>query len=245
MKNNVDNSQTTVVRTVTLLAVLGWFVAAFTVGLAGILDEPGRPPLVLLGFVALPMLGFVAAYMMSAPFRAFTLSLDLTWIVGSHLWRLVGLGFVWGWLRGALPGGFAIPEGFGDIVAALGALALVPMLVRGTAPRGWLLAWNVFGFADLVSAITLGILDRRRTRHPERRNGDHQVDGHVPRQSDPDVLRPALPPGARAHVQENRRHERCVFERGGHLVAREKPELVASVIPARRHQSRCPCREGL
>jgi hypothetical protein len=160
MENNVKNKQVAVARTVTILAVVVWFAAAFMAGLAGIVNQPGRPPLVLLGFVALPILGGVAVYVTSASFRAFTASLSLTWIVGSHLWRFVGAGFVIGWLQGALPAGFAIPEGFGDIIAALGALALVPMLRKGMAPRGWLLAWNVFGFIDLVSATRWGSCTR-------------------------------------------------------------------------------------
>jgi hypothetical protein len=82
----------------------------------------------------------------------------LTWLVGSHLWRLVGLGFIIGWYLGALPAGFAIPEGLGDIIAALGALALVRSLAAGATPRAWLLAWNVFGLVDLVTAISLGVL---------------------------------------------------------------------------------------
>jgi hypothetical protein len=158
MKDNVDSKRIAAARTLTILAVLAWFAAAFIAGLLGIVNEPGRPPLVLLGFIALPILGFVAAYLMSASFRAFADSISLTVLVGSHLWRFVGLGFVIGWLKGALPAGFGIPEGFGDIIAALGALALLPRLRRGTVPRGWLLAWNTFGFIDLISAITMGVL---------------------------------------------------------------------------------------
>jgi hypothetical protein len=59
----------------------------------GIINEPARPPLMLLGFIALPILGFVAAYVSSVSFRAFADSLSLTLLVGSHLWRFVGLGF--------------------------------------------------------------------------------------------------------------------------------------------------------
>jgi hypothetical protein len=70
----------------------------------------------------------------------------------------VGVGFVIAWLKGALPAGFGVPEGFGDIIAALGALAVLPKLHKGTASRGWLLAWNTWGFIDLVSAITMGLL---------------------------------------------------------------------------------------
>lgn len=145
-------------RTLTVLALVGWFAAACIAGMLGILNEPDRPPLVLLGFIAVPILGFVAAYFSSAAFRAFADGLSLTLLVGSHLWRFVGLGFVIGWLQGSLPAGFGIPEGFGDIIAAAGALALLPGIRRGTASRGWLLAWNTWGFVDLVSAITMGVL---------------------------------------------------------------------------------------
>lgn len=150
--------ETTIARTATVLALAGWFLAAFAGGWFGIVNEPGRLPLVLLTYIALPMLGFVAAYMLSDSFRAFAGSLNLTLIVGSHLWRFVGLGFIIAWLHGDLPAGFAIPEGLGDIVAALGALALLPRLIKGTASRRWLLAWNVFGFMDLISAIAMGLL---------------------------------------------------------------------------------------
>jgi hypothetical protein len=62
------------------------------------------------------------------------------------------------WLFGRLPGGFAIPEGLGDALAAAGALALLPSLRRGTVSRTWLLAWNTFGLADLLSALIVGVL---------------------------------------------------------------------------------------
>jgi len=145
-------------RTLTVLALVGWFAAACIAGLLGIVNEPARPPLALLGFIALPILGFVVAYLASVSFRAFADGLSLTLLVGSHLWRFVGVGFVIGWLNGSLPAGFGIPEGFGDIIAAAGALALLPGLRRGTASRGWLLAWNTWGFLDLVSALTMGVL---------------------------------------------------------------------------------------
>jgi pimeloyl-ACP methyl ester carboxylesterase len=145
-------------RTLTVLAVFAWFAAACVAGLRGLVNQPDRPPLVLLGFIAVPIVGFVATYLLSSSFRAFAKGIDLTLIVGSHLWRFVGLGFLIGWLNGALPAGFAIPEGSGDVIAAAGALALLPSLRRGTASRRWLLAWNTWGFIDLVSAITMGVL---------------------------------------------------------------------------------------
>jgi hypothetical protein len=164
MKNNVTDMDSdpgpTVsrARVLAIFAVIVWFAAAIIAGIFGKMNEPGQPPLLLGVFIAVPILGFVTAYLISASFRAFTESISLRLIVGSHLWRFVGLGFVIGWLKGALPAGFAIPEGFGDIIAAAGALALLPKLRKGTASRGWLLAWNTFGFIDLVSAIVMGVL---------------------------------------------------------------------------------------
>jgi len=145
-------------RNLTVSALAGWFAAACAAGVMGSINEPTRPPLVLLAFVAVPIVGFALAYLASRSFRAFADGLSLTLLVGSHLWRFVGLGFVIAWLMGSLPAGFGIPEGFGDIIAAAGALVLLPALRRGTASRGWLLAWNTWGFIDLLSAITMGVL---------------------------------------------------------------------------------------
>jgi hypothetical protein len=148
MKDEIDDARIKMAHRLTILAVAAWLVAASVAGALGIVNEPGRPPLVLAGFLTLPILGFVAAYRTSASFRAFAERIPMTVLVGSHLWRFVGIGFVAAWLAGALPAGFGIPEGFGDIAAAVGALILLPMLRRGTASRGWLLAWNTFGFLD-------------------------------------------------------------------------------------------------
>src|SRR2546426_8972628 len=85
-------------RTLTVLALVGWFAAACIGGLMGIINEPARPPLFLVGFIALPVLGFVAAYGSGVYFRAFADSLSLTLLVGSPIWRVFWGGVVVGWL---------------------------------------------------------------------------------------------------------------------------------------------------
>ncbi len=157
-REGADERRVETARRITILAVIAWFLAAFAAGAMGIVNEPGRPPLVLASFFVVPILGFVVAYAASSSFRAFTNTVPLGLLVGSHLWRFVGIGFVIGWLTGALPAGFGIPAGFGDIIAAAGALALLPRIRRGTVSRGGLLAWNIFGLLDLAAAITLGLL---------------------------------------------------------------------------------------
>jgi hypothetical protein len=158
MAEKIVEREIAMARRLATLAVAAWFAAASIAGILGLVNQPGRPPLVLLGLFGIPILGFLLAYWRSASFRAFTRTIPLALLVGSHLWRFVGLGFVLGWILGELPAGFGIPEGFGDIIAAAGALALLPSVLRGAASRGWLLAWNAFGLLDLVSAITVGVL---------------------------------------------------------------------------------------
>ena len=145
-------------RLLTILAIGAWFVAAVWGGLLSIFSHPDVPPVSLGAFILVPITGFLLTYALSAAFRTFTQQLDMRLLVGSHLWRFVGLGFVIGWLTGDLPAQFGIPEGLFDIIAALGAAILLIPLNRGEFPRRWLLVWNVFGLLDLISAITVGVL---------------------------------------------------------------------------------------
>jgi hypothetical protein len=145
-------------RLLTILAIGAWFAAAVWGGFRGLFNQPNVPPVFLGAFILVPITGFSLAYFLSGTFRAFAQGLDMRLLVGSHLWRFVGVGFVIGWLTGDLPAQFGIPEGFADIIAAAGAAMLLIPLSRGEFPRGWLLAWNVFGLLDLVSAITVGVL---------------------------------------------------------------------------------------
>jgi len=146
------------IRGRTLLALAAWFVAACAAGLLGMINAPGRPPLGLLVFVVVPILGFVTVYLTSAAFRSFADRLSLRFLVGSHIIRFVGLGFIIATATGDLAAGFGMPAGIGDIVVAAAALALLPKIGSTTAQRGWLLAWNTLGMADLLIALTTGVL---------------------------------------------------------------------------------------
>ncbi|MGE5834906.1 MAG: hypothetical protein ACM4AI_10530 [Acidobacteriota bacterium] len=154
----VSNAQVTAVRRAAVVLLVVWLIAAIVAGATGLVTEPGRPPLILLTFIVVPIALAVVAYRVSASLRAWTDRFNLTWLVGLHVWRFVGFGFILAWALGRLPAGFAFPEGLGDVAAAAGALALVPSLRRGTTSRAWLFAWNTFGLIDLVSALTMGVL---------------------------------------------------------------------------------------
>jgi len=145
-------------RLLTILAIGAWFAAAVWGGLHGIFSHPDVPPVSLGAFILVPITSFLLTYALSAAFRTFAQNLDMRVLVGSHLWRFVGVGFIIGWLTGDLPAQFGIPEGLFDIIAAVGAAILLVQLNKGEFPRRWLLIWNVFGLLDLISAITVGAL---------------------------------------------------------------------------------------
>jgi hypothetical protein len=70
-----------------------------------------------------------------------------------HAVRVLGVLFLIAMAEGTLPAAFALPAGLGDMAAGVGALLLAR---RWTSRRAiWL---NVFGLADLVVAVTLGLL---------------------------------------------------------------------------------------
>lgn len=145
-------------RNFTILAVLLWFFGALIAGWLDLFSQPGTPPTYLGAFIALPIALFSTLYISNSGFRAIANSIDLAFIVGAHLWRYVGIGFLIAFLMGKLPAQFAIPEGLGDIIAAVFALPLALALRRKKPVRGYFIAWNIFGLVDLFSAITMGVL---------------------------------------------------------------------------------------
>jgi hypothetical protein len=107
--------------------------------------------------VAVPVAAFGIGYLTSAGFRQFVSSLDLRLLTAAQTFRVVGIVFVLLYYRGALPGAFALPAGWGDF--AIGVTApLLAWYWRPPFPRGLFLAWNVLGSLDLVLAVTLGVL---------------------------------------------------------------------------------------
>jgi hypothetical protein len=83
----------------------------------------------------------------------------LGWLVGIQVYRVIGANFVVLWAFGAIPGVFALPAGIGDFLVGLLALPVAFYLASGAARgRTLAVAWNIFGIADLINAVTLGAL---------------------------------------------------------------------------------------
>ena len=83
-------------------------------------------------------------------------------ILAVHLIRFVGFYFLWLHARGRLPAEFAHRAGWGDVIAAAGALVLL-FWPEGRGFRRVLWIWNVVGLADLFVAVgTAGWLNLTR-----------------------------------------------------------------------------------
>jgi hypothetical protein len=103
----------------------------------------------------IPLLVFLIWVVASRPFRQFLLSLNPRVLTAVQVWRVIGVIFVVLEARGALPGVFALPAGYGDIF--IGATAgLVAFTLATPAHRASFILWQILGMADLVIAVALG-----------------------------------------------------------------------------------------
>lgn len=158
MKNNHVNKQSVKVAVYTMIAL--WFLFALLMGvLGGYVGGPGKPPLYLGLTLGLPILFFVVWYLRRGSLWSFAQTLDLRVVTLLHVWRLLGIVFLINYFQGQLPGGFALPAGIGDIIAALAAVPLALAISHRThGVEKWFLAWNIFGLVDLIVAVSSGIL---------------------------------------------------------------------------------------
>jgi hypothetical protein len=135
------------------LVLAGWCAAAVVAVRGGALAT-APPPVVVIALAALTVFVSLA---LPGP-RRWIGQVDLRLLLLPHLVRFVGLAFLILVGRGVLAPEFAA-IGWGDLIAALGAVAL--LAVRAPGPRsgrwwGWL-AWNVFGLTDMAFLIATGI----------------------------------------------------------------------------------------
>jgi hypothetical protein len=134
-----------------LLALGGWF------GVALVLSVVAPPPLVSspvrFAIILGPVVALTALYFGARAFRDALSELPLRVFVGVHVVRaVVGARFLILGQSGGLPVEFAIPAGYGDLAAGLGALGL--LVVPNWRRRGMALAlgaWCLFGIADFVN----------------------------------------------------------------------------------------------
>lgn len=136
-----------------------WATVAWTAAINGVF-RTGASPLPLLPMaILLPVIVGAPLLLLSKRAGQLLDAMPTTWLVALQLYRILGSQWLAYWLRGLLPGLWALPAGAGDVLTGLFAVPAAIALATGTAEgRRAAILWNIFGIADFVVAITLGIL---------------------------------------------------------------------------------------
>lgn len=131
---------------------IGFSAAASAAGWIAI----ARPFPVIGLFVAAPLAAAWIAWAWPQA-RAAMLSIPMPVMISLNVGRVFGFMFLLLAAEGRLAGPFPYSAAWGDIITGVVAL---PMMWLATAkPRSAAIAaWNLFGTADLVAAITLGVI---------------------------------------------------------------------------------------
>jgi hypothetical protein len=147
-------------RLVVIACLAAWFVAAFGVSLFGLLRAgPSNLPLPIGVALMVPLVVGVLAYVLSSQFRRLLFKADLRWLIGIQLWRVAGAEFLIYYAYDKLPASFALPAGVGDVLVGLAAPFVAMIAASGTpAARRIVVGWCIAGIADLIVAVTMGVL---------------------------------------------------------------------------------------
>lgn len=130
-----------------------WAAIAVAAGAAGcVATSPVPPPLIVVGLTV----AWIVAYAASDRVKAWVRAVPLAALVAIHLMRFVGAWFIVLYRQGELPFAFAVPGGWGDILAAATAAAVLlgAIPARTPARRAVLLGWNALGLLDILFVVT-------------------------------------------------------------------------------------------
>src|SRR5262249_40430284 len=138
-----------------------WFAVAWSAAINGVFRTGATPlPVPLLPLaIFLPVIIGLPLLLLSKRVGQVLDAMPATWLVALQLYRVFGSWALAAWLRGALPGVFAVPAGTGDWLTGLCAVPAAIAVATGTAQgRKAAIIWNMFGLADFAIALTLGLI---------------------------------------------------------------------------------------
>jgi hypothetical protein len=140
------------------IVVALWLIVAFTLSARGFFASSGGS-VPRIAYSAIPLAVGYLGYSLLRSVREAVDQIPLDRMIGLQLYRALGVVFLIEWMLGALPGAFALPAGIGDMAIGLAA-PWVAARVKAGAPgaREAAIRWNVLGIADLVIAVTMGVL---------------------------------------------------------------------------------------
>jgi hypothetical protein len=143
-----------------LILLAAWGLAAGAAGRVHLLFH--LPPYVVPVLIASLTVGFTLAVSRVGWISETVRKISIRQLLAVHVGRFIGFYFVWLYAQGRLPAEFAHRAGWGDVMAAAGALILL-FWPEGTGFKRALWLWNAIGLADLLVAVgTAGWLNLTR-----------------------------------------------------------------------------------
>ena len=138
--------------------LLIWFSAVAVLGKTGFFAQtPLIAPNIIFAFFFL-FIALQHLYHLPA-LRAIADAIPPQWIIAVHVWRIGGVGFITLYYAGILPAEFAFPSGIGDVAVGIAAPIVAYLyFLKKLFSRTLAVVWNYIGAADLLLAISLGIL---------------------------------------------------------------------------------------
>lgn len=144
------------------LAVAGglliWFSFVAFIGRSGwFATNPLVLPFIGIGFLVL--FGLLRLAYHNARISELFTAIPQPWLIGIQTYRVVGYAFFEQYRLGNLPAAFAFPAGIGDmLVGGLAPIVAIIALSSLSSRTTWIRYWNYLGIADLVIAISVGVL---------------------------------------------------------------------------------------
>jgi hypothetical protein len=135
------------------LVFAAWLIGVALLAAAGFFPST-RVPVALATTLAV---GYVV--LLSSTFRAVIAGIPQHWLIGIQTFRILGGVFLIRYFNGELPALFAVPAGVGDVLTGiLAPLVAYWWFVGKPYARSAAIAWNLFGMADLINAVAIGVL---------------------------------------------------------------------------------------
>jgi hypothetical protein len=136
-----------------------WAAVAWTGAINGVFRTGALPLPLLPSAIFVPVIIGAPLLLMSKRVGQVLDAMPTTWLVALQLYRIFGSQWLAYWLRGLMPGLWALPAGTGDVLTGLLAVPAAIAAATGTAEsRKAAILWNIFGLADFAVAITLGLI---------------------------------------------------------------------------------------
>jgi hypothetical protein len=141
------------------IALTVWAVTVIVFGLRGAFVQPDSQSVPPIGIVLLAaFIVMVVAFRGSAALRS--LFTNQQHLIRLNLWRLEGAVFLLLMLDGQMPALWALPAGIGDLAVGVAAFRVAGLLAKPSGRRV-AIVFNLFGLADLVVAVGLGMTTTR------------------------------------------------------------------------------------